>query len=163
MCQLFISLSLSLRSRIKAISPPSQIHSISWRTIKAWPRRKTPNTCTMRCSRRERHLVRGFLFFFFLTASLLLTSKHMKGKVTRTSKRALIHDVIHCTLTVDELISQGVRRALLRALNFFRSVSLQAVRLNTHTRTLTNTYSNGTCFSARGAQVGGKKKKKRTG
>lgn len=57
--------SLSLRSRIKAMSPPSQIHSISWRTIKAWPRRKTPNTCTMRCSRRERHLVRGFLFFFF--------------------------------------------------------------------------------------------------
>lgn len=42
----------------------------------------------------------------------------MKGKVTRTSKRALIHDVIHCTLTVDELISQGVRRTLLRALNF---------------------------------------------
>lgn len=82
----------------------------------------------------------------------------MKGKVTRTSKRALIHDVIHCTLTVDELISQGVGRALLRALNFFRSVSLQAVRLNTHT--LTNTYSNGTCFSARGAQVRGEKKKR---
>lgn len=86
----------------------------------------------------------------------------MKGKVTRTSKRALIHDVIHCTLTVDELISQGVRRTLLRALNFFRSVSLQAVRLNTHTHTLTNTYSNGTCFSARGAQVEGEEKKKRT-
>ena len=43
----------------------------------------------------------------------------------------------------------------------FGRVSLQAVRLNTHT--LTNTHSNGTCFSAHGAQVGEGEKKKRTG
>lgn len=76
----------------------------------------------------------GFFFFFFNCFSSVDFQTHER-KSHADFKESPNPRCYSLYLTVDELISQGVRRALLRALNFFRSVSLQAVRLNTHTHT----------------------------
>lgn len=92
------------------------------------------STCMIMCSRTEQHLV-------CLSSTDFLAHER---KVAKTSKRALIHECYSLYLStgcvwraVDELISQGIRSTLLKALNFINACDwLQAATIHTHTHTL---------------------------